>query len=52
MNTQQAIAEILISRYDYISKTDAIRVIRSAYGDFFPLSDIVKAYNSIKQYNY
>ena len=45
---QQDIANTIINQYDYISKINAIKFIKSVFGSTVDLRDIVIAYNSIE----
>jgi len=49
---QNEIAELLKKRFDYISKMDALKFVKSIYGSFAEIKDILAAYNSIEIYNY
>ena len=45
---QQDIANTITNQYDYISKIDAIKFIKSVFGSTVDLRDIIIAYNSIE----
>lgn len=48
---QREIVKILADDYEFITKMDAIKYIKSRYGDYFAVSDIIRAYKAIDKFN-